>query len=1345
MNKNKILETLTSTSKVKEWLSKNTGTVLICAALVFIIIIESFFHSSLVYFVEKKVVTEIKNRSIPLVFKSLDYGYLPPRLIVKDAVYSAGVNSAEIETGTISVKILPLIKLKLVPSTLYLKKPKVTWSLPKVNKKNNDESSSLNFQKILDLFPLSKAIISEGDLNLSNKNTTVKLKKLDLEIEEGVRSLKLDLSSFVEAKHGNFSEMISVNFNTNLEEDSIYIKFLNLQKENSILKVTGSLKTKDLLAQKQVFKDIESIYEQINELSINTQVNLTDFNETLKYFSKSQRDFKGNVQTTGYFNQNNEDQSSRFNVNVSNLVLPKLKLFSAKIGGEISTSGLDLKDGAFVEFKEGSRLNIESAHVESQSDGYWTNFIVKSKTFLLEDLLHSLNIPNKSFNSPMALNSKCRGSLNPVLALSCDGELDIKKFILTLKDSPFLDLNRLKTPFELKVGKKELSFSSQPIFTNKEQKSYTGEVSGNIHYVKGFNINYESPSFDLGFMNSIANQKLRGIIKAKGQTEGSSRWAKFFVDVKEGKQMKYNDFYLSNAETTVSYKYPNLKASNVTGYITDDDDYNADFTLNTDTNLMRLTANGTNFTNTSITKFFADSFNFPEGVTFNNSNFKFSLDGPTDIEKANLTLINSVPAFTAFGEVFGRSRIELKGENGKWSFHNTNLNRKDSTFAVEGDVVGFKEIDIKLTSLDSKLEEINLLSSLKTKISGPAIIKLEAKGPISGPKAFGRIQLKDTKDIRGLNLGNSDIGYRIYEDQVSFKGEAFNKKIVGDGIYPLNSEGDAAFKGKFDNFDLFRVVEFKIDDSSAYSLNINLVSDFIASSDKKAPLLSGWFDQVNIDFKNASQSILNLKNYETILFENAENGFVLTSYDSHKASVFIKTEKNNKSSIFTKINGLIEASALQGFIPQTDILRGLFNFNNVEAVLSRKSFNCGGLVKYTNGTFKNSSFPYSFTDINTILNLKGNKITFDKIDARINNSPVFAKGYLKLFPFYLNTDFNYEALQIDYPTDIISLSDGAINISGDSLPLKAAGTINVKSGEFKKDLLSGEDGKTITANKFLPETILYKNSPPFVLDVGLNIGNNYKVNTSEITGKASGFLKLKGNAFNPVTKGSINLKPGMKLNFLDKTFSLKEGRLIYSSSYIDNPNLYIDAKTEVFDNNDITSSKYMIRMLVEGAADNLKFSFNSTPSLAEKEIISLLTLGTISTQAVGQEITTQQQATHQGLQVGSFLLQKNKGIQELQKKTGTEIGIGSSVDAYNVNPKVQLKKKWSPKLSSTVSQSFGNQQVLSLSTEYKVNQKVSTSLNVQNNQTQDATQLLNRQVQQGEIFGLDLQYKFEFE
>ena len=1340
MNKSKILETLTSISKIKVWLSTNKGLTLLATALLILSITEFSFHSRIVILIEKRVTRVIKEQSIPLLFKSLDYGYFPPRLIMKEALYSDGKNTAKAEEVSISTKILPLIKLKLVPDTLDLYKPDIRWIL---NLKK-DKPTEINFKKIIESFPLYKIKMGEGALYLENKKTNIHLQNLDLEVTKSTRSITTSLSSFTEVKYKDFLENFSININTNLDKDSLYIKYLNLQKENSILKVSGSVNADELFKQNKNLSDVASIYSQLNELRINTKVDLNDFNNFLKLVFKTNKNFNGEVQATGYFNKENLEQKSSIALLANNIQMPRFNLKAAKINASVSPKNITLKKDSFISFKPDSIIKIQSANIEKTKSGYWTKFKIKSDGFLLEDLLHTLDIPNSFFNSPIAIDSECKGSLFPTLTLSCSGDLDIKKFILTSKEeTSFVDINRLQSRFRFNTGTKGLSFYAEPVYNNTNKESFTGKISGNIHYKNGFSITYKTDAFDLEFLNSIAGQSLNGIIAAEGKTEGSARWGRFFVDIKNSKDLTYNKFYLGKAKTKMTYSYPNLNIQDVEGHITENDSYTANFSLDTNADLMNLKIKSNDLSSKSISKVFKEFFTFPEGIQFKGSDFQLTFVGEPDIEKLDLNLSSTYPNLNVFGERFNQSSINLKGQKGEWSFYKTYFKKAKSSFTVDGKVFGFKEINLTLKNLDLHLENIDNLQKMGIKINGPAIFKLDAIGPIEGPKAFGRVQLKSTTGLRGKDLGNTDFGFRILENQIIFEGKAFDGKIIGNGIYPLNENGHLAFNGSVDNLDLFHIVEFKFDDFSTHYLPLTFTSDVTLFSNNGTPVIKGWVDKLDIEFKNASEKILKFKTSETVQFDRGDSAFSVTSAKDYKADLFIRSK--NDDSIELRLNGPIEAHALQAFIPKTEILRGLVDVKNVKLVIADKKIKHYGEINFVNGTFKSKSFPYNFTDLNTKLKLNENKITFNRVDTRINNSPLLLSGFITTLPLSIETLLQYNNLRIEYPKGISSLSDGILRINGSNLPLLAKGRIYVKEGEFKRDLLTGVDGKTIIANKFLPKEILHENAPPFDLDLLLKISDNYVVTTSEINGNAKGELKLDGNIFNPLTRGRIELQRGTTINFLDKIFSVQEGHLNYANNYINNPNLYIDATTEVSDNNDITSNKYFIRMLVEGPAENLKFSLNSNPSLVEKEIISLLTLGTVSTQLVGQEISTQQQATHSGLQVGSFLLQQNKGIQELQKKTGTKIGISSSVDTFNVNPKVQLKKKWSPKLSSTVSQSFGNQQVLELSTKYQVNQSISTSLTIKNNQTQDATQLLNRRIQQGEIFGIDLQYKFEFD
>lgn len=1320
-------------------IKKNKNYVLIALALIALFALDKAFHQKISVFLTKKISKEIENRELDIKFSTADYGYFPPRVIINSVFYDSEQLILNAEFLSLSANIIPLIKAKFVPNTLYIKSANVKIKSKKEDSLNT-KNLSTSFEKIYNLIPLNAIQLENSSLEIGFKDGQIDLKNTDLEVLKKTRSIDFLIQSKSTIEHPKHHDSFDINISSTLDKDSIYLRFANLQKKNSIVNLSGSIKSNILSEISDVDLKLKSMYSYVNELRMNATIDLADVSQLIKILSKKKTESNGLLLITSYFNEYSKNDKNSINLVAKKINTPFIELKEAKIEADIFTEKIVIGP-SIIKLTDSSQLQSSGAVLKKENETYWLKTSLDSKNINFEDILSSLKAGKLDIKAPIKIKTDCTGSIYPVFGVTCKGQTAIKSLNLNINGKTFLDLNTIKSAFTTKITKKELFFSSK-INSTSDSSSYA-KAEGSIHYVKGFDINFESESFNLNFINVFAGQKLKGTLSGTGQTKGSSKWGTVAIDISEANNFKFNEFYFGNVKGDLSYKFPYFKVSNISGGITLFDSYSGDFMINTQKDSLSLALKGSNANDSSIRLLFRDLFEFPESITFTKLEYDIGLSGPLDIEKTNLDIKTQFKSIDFYEESFQSAAINLSGTEGEWKFSDTNFLKKSSSVTASGSVKGFKTIDIELKSKALKLEDIDKLKALNFKLTGDADFQLKAQGPIGGPVARGQLLLTNTLGVNRENLGSSNLNFRLYEDQISFEGETFKKAIVGQGVYPLNADGVLEFTGQVKNLDILSLTEFNSDAVTLFHLPVSFKSSVRIDFLENKINTSGWIENFVMVLKNVNEPVIKLSKFERANLKKDKVDFKLKSKDGRQTNVAF--DFSQKKGIGIDLNGSVNASPLIAFIPSTEIIEGDIEFKRVSLFFTQDSLDQSGSILYSNGIFKTNDFPYSFSDFNATLLLTRTKVLFKEIQTRLNNSIINGTGYLNTSPLNLNLSVKFDDLRLAYPEGINSLSSGEITVIGSQLPLQTKGLINVSEGQFTKDLLTTSDGKTVSVNRFLPKQVLYHNAPPFDLNLLLKISETFKVKSSEITGNVKGALRLKGNAYNPNSVGSLELIKNMEISFLDKIFKVQEGRVSYENFAIDNPSIYVDATSDVFDSNDIQNKKYNVRMLVKGRAQDPKISFTSQPPLGEKEIISLLTLGTVSTQTVGQEINTQQQATYSGLQVGSFLIQKNKAIRELQEKTGTEIGISSSVDALSVNPKVQLKKKWSPKLSSTVSQSFGNQQVLSLSTEYNVNEKVSTSINVRNNQTQDASQLINRRVQQGEIFGVDLQYKFEFE
>lgn len=239
---------------------------------------------------------------------------------------------------------------------------------------------------------------------------------------------------------------------------------------------------------------------------------------------------------------------------------------------------------------------------------------------------------------------------------------------------------------------------------------------------------------------------------------------------------------------------------------------------------------------------------------------------------------------------------------------------------------------------------------------------------------------------------------------------------------------------------------------------------------------------------------------------------------------------------------------------------------------------------------------------------------------------------------------------MDFPEGIKSFSNANLYLKGDRFPLLLGGTMDVHSGVFSIDLLNASSAEVVSPNKRLPKEILKKMVPPVELDLKINISSKMMVQNNEAEGYVYGKIHAKENPIDPILNGHVQLAQGLKIFFNGNTFILNEGYVVYTNDLTGQPQVLIDAVSNIKDNNDPLETFYEIRMIAKGLASDPNVKFLSSPPLSENQILSLLTMGTVSTQKVGSEINSQNQAAYSGFQVGSYLVQKNQALRDLQKK-----------------------------------------------------------------------------------------------
>lgn len=1321
----------------KSYMNLGNNKSIVFGLIVFtlLFVLELAFHERIRAALEITVKSEITKQKIPVKFDRVDYFYLPPKVTFKNLSYISDEKSSpnvilSSKTGYLALGFKELLVLRIKPSTLFLKDINV-----KISQKAKKSKTSLKIdipplKNILKKIPINRVSLKNVSLefNDSSFNSISNFETLLLKKSASKLNLKFkgqhDLTT---SKHS--IKDLGANLEISWSTAGLYVHHINLNKNTSLVQTSGYL---DLDALKNLSSP-KHLYNHARSLRVIGNINLGDLS-FLKTFPKFNMPMEGKLrfktslekEQNGLFGKKGEiflggkDLSSPF--------------FSGKeilVSARIDKDQLNLNESNIV-FADGSSFQIFSSSISMKSELAKVKAQFKSSKTNLKVVLGAFGSEAKLIDMPLIISGACAGKIIPEILLKCESKgkvfgFDILNPSLTKKT---ISLKSFDFGFDGFFQKDSLDFQAFA-----ERGKSKGHGSGSVHYKNGFDISYEGVDVDLNFINEIATTRYGGIANLSGSTSGNVKSASFSMDVST-KDFSFNKLSLGDANFNLSYLKPNLTISNVVSNF-QEREVTGSVVLNTKKENISIDFRSDSFGDRNLRYLFADMFSFPESIEFD-SEIEFQAKGPLDLNRMDLNLEANLGGVKAYGETYESGRIQIQGPQGKWEIIEGLLLEDDSSLIFDGNFEGLEGMNVTMRSENFDFSDIKFLASKGVYLTGPAEIELKAIGPIEGPVTTGILSSTRAVGV-SRNIGNMSLAYRLYQDRLFWKGNLGNKRIQGEGTIPLEENSPFSFKGTAREFPFTEIFSFfrgtPFDGKSHVSFDLDVETRKFGNG-----RLRGQVSNFELVLGKAPKGAVRF----TQAPETQDLSKVLI-YQEGTPQGQLSLKGQGFKNFELRKNGAAKLSFLKYVLPGIDQVSGVAESNFKLGFLNGEIY-ASGTCELDKFLIKTAAFPYTFKSGYAKLDFENQGIQISNLQGNLNGANANGSGYLDFFndPM-ININFSYSDLNIELPEDITSTSSGKLFLRGSSLPLVLGGDVLVQKGLFSIDLL--ESGvETVKPSKFLPRKIMRSNASPLFLDVNLVLADKgFRIENDEAAGKASGRLNIKGLTNSPRMTGKIYLEKGMLLFFQDKRFHVEEGVISYNDSPPENPELYIDSVTKLIDYNDVLSKEYAIRLILKGEASDPKVELTSQPALSEQEITSLLFIGTKSTQTVDAEIGTSQQATQSGIQLGSYLLKQNKAIKDFQKQTGTKLEIASSADTVGVNTKVKLKKPWTKKLSTSVSHTFGNLRQTSLDAEYKINNRLSTILEFQNNQTDEATLLINRRVQNGNILELDLQYKFEFE
>lgn len=1185
--------------------------------------------------------------------------------------------------------------------------------------------------KILDLIPVDKLSIDRmnyyaryDDLKLSNLVTNI---SLNLTKYENNLFLDFDMPNFKLKETAN---------------DKSFLEF--------------SIQSKIALSPNRVQLESLKVYQQDSffDLQLNAENWLNNASRTFKTNLKSKLNLNDIRRLALRFNKEIEIPQ------LNGVLSTELKLDSAQLeqlNGNLGLTNFDI-DG----FKIG---NLNTDFKAKQNEVLLSNFQLRRKLNNIKIPILKLNKTSddkllidsdvkivslelrqllrdiKVGDTPLRLDAssqdmKCGGEIQPKFSLVCKGNLKANYFRVFNPDNNFTIHS-----FENAEITGEVLINTLGVYPKGDIRlgDSTGKASGFIEYENGFKIDYESDNFDFKNIKSLADLKLSGKAKLKGNTKGGSQFATIDMDVNSN-SIELFDYRLGNVKTKFRYESGNLyfnKLNSLKGRSR----LKGKVAINLLDNTIKGNLSSRNAHLNDIAHMVEEHLKLPVSLS-GKGNAYLSFSGPLEFNKMDYDLIYKSPSIRIDKESFEAVDVNLRTRKGFLKSRKLIARKGDAVITGNMSLNPDYDLDIKLNSKNLMLENINFTENLGGKITANANVSASVNGRIPDLNYSVDAGVKNL-DIGGTNLNDSVITYEQTGNDHKVKANLFGNTLKMDSFIPQNKEKEFYLKLEAVDFNFTALF-------SLLGLNtsqIGFKSQLSANADLRSKTGGLWASTGNLTIESLSleRGPLSLRATSPLIVK-ARNGLFQSKKWKLKGDgtdITYQVNPTNGGKLNSTIQGTLNLALASFAVPFVDDLRGDVSLSTqLGGSIEKPILSGSALLK--NAFFKIPNFPHPFERISSDITFNNNNIVLNKIEAELAGGKLLGNGNVQVLNFTnipTKITGNLKGSKLQFIEGIELVSDGDFTLTGSWFPFLLKADARVTSGKISPDTTKNT-GQKVRPSRYLPKILLKDNFDPITLDVKARIEEKVRINIPEVKSFIQGNMSLKGPVDALIYNGDVSFVPGGKLFFRDTPFNINTGRISFKDETSLNPLLFIDGSTSIVEQSSETN--YDISLILQGRLDNFTTNIESQPNLSERDLISLLALGLTSEQLDKQTVENQQDL--QMMELGAAVISSSPLGKEIEDRTGFTFKLSTDVDEEDATQyKVVISKQVTPKVGASAS-ILGNNAKKDVKLEYKLNKGLSLigsweSTTLDEN---DSDTSLN-QNQKSDVFGLDLRYKVEFD
>jgi translocation and assembly module TamB len=735
----------------------------------------------------------------------------------------------------------------------------------------------------------------------------------------------------------------------------------------------------------------------------------------------------------------------------------------------------------------------------------------------------------------------------------------------------------------------------------------------------------------------------------------------------------------------------------------------------------------------------------------------FRVSGKMTSDKINV--VGDVKGRNVLYEGENLDNLDFKFSYGLAKLHLSDIKGKHDDATVRGNL--YYDFTTNYLEYDAILENLRA-RSLNSFRKYNSVLESRLFGEFFGSGTESDFTSKSVLDIKSARVGSKVVGdstVYVYGDRskYSVRAKLFNDAMVGKleidtdkSIKKNNSSLDVTTK----NIEVPVLLALLVGDKSLQKkfngvLNFDLSSNFnpynLTNLDAKLNLLelSIFRRNKSISKRKASAIIIEKGRVKNWSLDFSGSGGQISSIVQGKINEDLKMVNS-----FKIYPGMIE-SFVSGIEKITGKLTGehtLINGNNTLIQNFSMSAQDIGLQA--------SNLPTPIEALSFDVQLEGDDLILQGIKGKVGNGELEGSGKLKLLGEdpQVNLDLTVKNANLSFLKKSNVVVSGKMGIEGERRPYKLNGQFSIDYGEVS-DSINEFTKNQINTEKYLEYLPSREDEeePLFIFNVALDIVGPVKVRNTLTALEFDGRLKINGTAESPTFRGDLQVLKGVsKFLFKGHEFLLTEGKCSFADTTSGkNRSLRFAGSTIV--------GEYKINLIVQGPFDKVDIKLSSTPSLPQKEIVSLLTLGITSD--ISKGLAENDRASITSVSVGTMLVDQLRINEELSRSLGVKLSVlpeieeddaallqarsgvsSSGTTRSKTATKIKVKKELSKKVDLSVSGVVGGSldQKQQMNLDFKIDTHFSLEGIYEIKSTEDESS------ESVDSAGVDLKYKWSF-